>query len=81
MCYAECRKQIWVKRVSCPQTSGTFCVSSFDTMIALFCEVRSMVQEYTSIDGVLKQLKCMFSLRYDFVGIETKLMSVEHLKL
>lgn len=35
-------------------------------MIAVLCEVRAMVQKYMNIDVVLKQLKCIFSVRYEF---------------
>jgi len=56
MCHAEYYKQNWAKEVSRPWTFGTFCMSSYDTMIAVFCEVGAMVQEYIRIDVILKKL-------------------------
>jgi len=64
MCQAEYYKQSWEKGVSRPRT---FCVRSYVIMIAVLCEVRAMVQEYMNIDVVLKQLRCIFSVRYAFI--------------
>jgi hypothetical protein len=54
MCHAEYYKNYWAKEVSSPRTFGTFCMSSYDTMISGLCEVRAMLQECISIDGALK---------------------------
>jgi len=66
MCQAEYYKQNWDKGVSSLRIFCTFCVRSYVTMIAVLCEVRAMVQEYMNIDIVLKQLKRIFSVKYEF---------------